>query len=576
MTLQTYEPSTAVITSVGTATSGGVANSTKPVITGTADAGNIVEVYDGIRPLGSTLADSNGYWELATVADIKTGSHSFAAIAHDTLGNFGASSALVHVAISAATLPAPVVTHIATSDGDAVPIGGATYDTAPSVSGTGKSGDTISLYDGTHLIGTAVVDVSGQWSVTTPDELVDGRHDFYAIETNTAGAHSAESNHVALTIDTSTPSAPVILGMLDHVGPVQGLVAGFSVIDDSRPTVFGTGQPGEVISLLQGMAVVGSTVVGADGTWAVRPDAIMSDGTYPGFRAMATNAAGTESSWAKSLYWFTIDTSTPGAPAITGVSDGLGSLIAPGGTTDVTRPVISGSGQPGHLVNVYDGSTLIGSSYVDGYGNWTVHPAAALSADVHNLSAIELTRAGVPGATSKHFLFLIETPVLKSGMHISDVLDHSDTANVAGHETSVHAVTPGEGTTEASSAFHVTSDHGIIDLTSFAAKPIESKPLNGEASSGVSQHAILKLSLADVLNAGEQDLFHKDGKQQLIVNGKEGDTVDLSNAHVAGLADGEWQQHGTAQVSGVTYNVYEHSGAHAELLAQQDIQVVVH
>ncbi len=30
------------------------------------------------------------------------------------------------------------------------------------------------------------------------------------------------------------------------------------------------------------------------------------------------------------------------------------------------------------------------------------------------------------------------------------------------------------------------------------------------------------LSLVDVLNAGEQDLFQKDGKQQFVINGKEG------------------------------------------------------
>jgi hypothetical protein len=90
------------------------------------------------------------------------------------------------------------------------------------------------------------------------------------------------------------------------------------------------------------------------------------------------------------------------------------------------------------------------------------------------------------------------------------------------------------------------------------------------------QHNTLKLSLVDVLNLGEADLFMKDGKQQMMVNGKEGDEVDLSNSHIAGLADGEWQAHGTAEVGGVTYNVYEHSGAHTELLVQQGVQIVVH
>jgi large repetitive protein len=60
------------------------------------------------------------------------------------------------------------------------------------------------------------------------------------------------------------------------------------------------------------------------------------------------------------------------------------------------------------------------------------------------------------------------------------------------------------------------------------------------------------------------------------VNGSNGDTVDLSNAHIAGVADGQWQAEGTAVMGGVTYNVYEHSGAQTELLVQQGVQIALH
>jgi hypothetical protein len=35
-------------------------------------------------------------------------------------------------------------------------------------------------------------------------------------------------------------------------------------------------------------------------------------------------------------------------------------------------------------------------------------------------------------------------------------------------------------------------------------------------------------------------------------------------------------QEGTAVIGGVTSNVYEHSGAHAELLVQQGVQIALH
>ncbi|MDB5834184.1 MAG: hypothetical protein JWR14_4014, partial [Caballeronia sp.] len=123
---------------------------------------------------------------------------------------------------------------------------------------------------------------------------------------------------------------------------------------------------------------------------------------------------------------------------------------------------------------------------------------------------------------------------------------------------------------------HLTGDHQILDLTSLTGKTAAAKISGIEVIDLGGQHNTLKLSLVDVLNLGETDLFQQDGKQQLMVNGKEGDVVDLSNSHVAGLAEGEWQQHGTTQVGGVTYNVYEHSGAHTELLVQQGVQIAVH
>ena len=83
----------------------------------------------------------------------------------------------------------------------------------------------------------------------------------------------------------------------------------------------------------------------------------------------------------------------------------------------------------------------------------------------------------------------------------------------------------------------------------------------------------VKPSLIDVLNLGEADLFQKDGQQQMMVRGSDGDTVDLSNTHIAGVADGQWEQHGTTQVGGVRYNVYEHSSADVELLIEPVIRI---
>ncbi|WP_031363614.1 Ig-like domain-containing protein [Caballeronia sordidicola] len=582
MALQANDSHRAIIVSVGQATGGGIADSTRPIINGTADAGTIVNVFDGVRMIGSTTVSADGSWAFEPSADLKVGVHQFTAISMDSQGDYGASSTPVSVTVTLATLEAPVVTALANDRDATIPAGGTTAISQPTATGTGKPGDTVTLFDGVHVIGSGVVDSTGKWSIELVTKLVDGQHDVYAIETNAAGAHSPESDHTTFTLDTTTPAVPVVLGVMDNVGPIQGLLHFSSWTDDARPTVFGTGHPGDIITLIESrLGSIRSAVVASDGTWSVRPEVALRDGMQA-FEVTATNKAGTTGDMSITATVLLIDTSTPSAPSITSVMDNTGSVTGPipaGGTTDETRPVISGSGQPGHIVKLYDGTTLVGSSEVSGGGQWTVQPADPMTATVHNLSAVEFTKAGVAGAPSAYFLFLIETPVLKSVMHVSETGDHSDAASVTGHEvvadpaqSSTHAAAPGE----TASVLHVTSDHGMIDLASLAAKPVAAKASGADAIDVTAQHAVLKLSLVDVLNAGEQDLFQKDGKQQLVVNGKEGDTVDLSNSHVAGLAEGEWQNHGTAQVSGVTYNVYEHSGAHAELLVQQGTQIVLH
>lgn len=94
---------------------------------------------------------------------------------------------------------------------------------------------------------------------------------------------------------SEVPSPPVIIGLIDNVGPVQGMVAWGSTIDDASPTMTGTGQPGEVITLLDELFNnIGSAVVAQDGTWSVQSQVALSNGSHT-LNVKATNAAGATS-----------------------------------------------------------------------------------------------------------------------------------------------------------------------------------------------------------------------------------------------------------------------------------------
>ncbi|MBK5415451.1 Ig-like domain-containing protein, partial [Pseudomonas sp. TH31] len=112
----------------------------------------------------------------------------------------------------------------------------------------------------------------------------------------------------------------------------------------------------------------------------------------------------------------------------------------------------------------------------------------------------------------------------------------------------------------------LTGQDQILDLTAIGDKlsSIEVIDLTGSGSN------TLKLSLEDVLNNGETDLFHSSGKTQMTIKGDGDDVVDLQG--LMGAEDpGSWAEQGQVKVAGVTYNVYSHSSLGAELLVQEGV-----
>jgi hypothetical protein len=82
---------------------------------------------------------------------------------------------------------------------------------ANSISGTGTPGSMIYVYDNsqTHLVGSAVVDASGNWTLSNPTNVVNGNTVFAAREMDAAGNLSPYSNLYTARVGTSvtTPAA---------------------------------------------------------------------------------------------------------------------------------------------------------------------------------------------------------------------------------------------------------------------------------------------------------------------------------------------------------------------------------
>jgi hypothetical protein len=257
MAIQSTAPSQAIITSVGSAQSGGTADNNHPVITGKADAGTKVNVYDGVKLIGTADVGTDGTWSF-TVPDsltVKAGKHTFTAVSMD--GDvWGATSAQFAVTLPAgAQVPTPPVVDSFTDNIGPVtgPItaGTTTDDAKPAMSGTGTAGDIIKLYDGDKVIGSATVDPTGKWTVQPKDALSDGAHDVHVTESNATG-ESGPTSPIPFTVDTTTPSTPVINGATDNVGPITGSIPAGGTTDDPKPEFSGKGDPGNTVTLYDG------------------------------------------------------------------------------------------------------------------------------------------------------------------------------------------------------------------------------------------------------------------------------------------------------------------------------------
>ena len=73
-------------------------------MSGTAEAGSTVRLFDGTTPIGTAKANASGAWSVAT-AQLSEGAHSFTARATDVAGNISTASSLLSIRVDATTAP---------------------------------------------------------------------------------------------------------------------------------------------------------------------------------------------------------------------------------------------------------------------------------------------------------------------------------------------------------------------------------------------------------------------------------------------------------------------------------------
>ena len=188
-----------------------------------------------------------------------------------------------------------------------------TADNTPTFTGIVQAGNSVNVYDAGTLMGAAVVDGSGNWTFTNTSALADGVHNITTIVTS-GGVASAPSTALAVTIDSTAPTAPGTAPDLAALSDT-GLSNTDNLTSDTTPTFVGapnSGLAGDTITLYEGSTILGTGTIAANGSWSVTTSTL-GNGVH-NISATFRDLAGNESAQSSALS-ITISSTAPAAPA---------------------------------------------------------------------------------------------------------------------------------------------------------------------------------------------------------------------------------------------------------------------
>ncbi|MFH1434695.1 MAG: right-handed parallel beta-helix repeat-containing protein [Pseudomonadota bacterium] len=204
----------------------------RPLITGVAEAGSLVQIidcgarvyfdegfWDGCAALGQVLSFDDGSFSLYPNANLAERIHNLAATATDAVGNVSAISTIVAITIDTIPPGPPLITSPAQGE-----IAGELY---PQIRGIAEPEASIVVFDYGVPIGEASSDEFGIFALAPTGSVSEGEHVLTARAIDCAGNFSQLSDPVAFDVFVISESSPVvgfngkvkIIGVEDSLDP---------------------------------------------------------------------------------------------------------------------------------------------------------------------------------------------------------------------------------------------------------------------------------------------------------------------------------------------------------------------
>ena len=434
----------------GSSTSDGISNDGTPTITGTAESGAAVRLYDsdGTTQVGSTTADGAGNWSI-TASALTEGAHTLTAKQTDVAGNVSAASGAYTYRVD--TIGPIAMALSATTVALAAATNGSTVATASSTDASAVAYD-FAVGNGTIDADNAKFSFAGT-SLVAAQTLGAGSYHIYVRATDAAG-NDAFQIFVIDVVDA--PAVSSIVRAAAAPGTVAASATSVSYTVTFSQSVTGVGASDFALTASGTAAGTIQSVTGSGDTYTVTVNGISGDGTL----RLDLNASGTGIQNGSSVaivgghtagQTYTLDHTAPAAPSAPAMSAGSDSgASSSDAITSDTTPTVTGTAEANATVALFDGATQVGTTTADGSGNWSI-TSSALGDGSHTLAAHTTDAAGNVSAAGSALTVVIDTsaaapatPSLASasdGGTLGDGITNSATPTITGTAEANAAIT---------------------------------------------------------------------------------------------------------------------------------------
>ena len=303
-------PQLAAASDTGTA-GDNVTSVVAPTITGSgAEPWAQIELYVGDRLAASGWADGDGHWNIDNVLLGTNGTYTVKAVQYDAANNASAPSQPLTITVAGST--AAATAFAAGEDTGLSATDNITSNAAPLLSGTVAAGTTVTVWDGSTILGTDTAGSDGVWHFRPLWNLANGEHTVTLELLDTSGNATPRDLSVPFTftvdfLEPDAPNQPVLAAASD-----TGVSSADRITSDTTPTITGTAQEsGGRIEVYEGDTLLGQADVGSNRTWTftLGADKALRDGDHT-LTVAHVDAAGNRSVSSAALT-ITIDTTAP-------------------------------------------------------------------------------------------------------------------------------------------------------------------------------------------------------------------------------------------------------------------------